>query len=88
MKKKNKTLTVYTLDITSYLLFCEVCKKLNIKSEKKRLQVLNVFGKLGYLKNIMQTKRSKEQYIKDVAKHYGDTLVINSTTKKKKKRRQ
>ena len=69
--------TAYELNVDNAMLFFELCHELNLTTEQDRVALLQAMAELGRVKRAWTTKRTKDQLIKDLSKHY-KTIVVKS----------
>jgi translation initiation factor 1 (eIF-1/SUI1) len=60
----------FTLTLQNAEMFFELCKELKADTEEERVAILQAMAELGKVKTIVDTKMSKEDYIKHLAKHF------------------
>jgi len=60
----------FTLTLQNAEMFFELCKELKADTEEQRVAILRAMAELGKVNNIVETKMSKEDYIKHLAKHF------------------
>lgn len=70
----------YRLTVDQVELFFEVCAKLNATTEAERTQILETMAEFGQVQGITHTKMGKEDYLKHLAKHFGNVLSVESKT--------
>jgi N-acetyl-anhydromuramyl-L-alanine amidase AmpD len=58
------------MDVEAYELFLNVCQEMKAETEEEKAQILAALARMGLINNVSRTGRSKEQIIKDFAKHY------------------
>lgn len=51
-------------------LFFEICQSVHANTEEERLQVLDAMVQLGRVEQITDTPKTKEEYIKHLAKNF------------------
>ncbi len=51
-------------------LFFEICQEVNAQTEEERTAVLVHMARLGCVKNVIETKQTKEEYVKHLAKNF------------------
>ena len=56
-------------------LFFEVCHELKADTEEMRLQILGAMVQLGRVESIVETPKTKEEYIKHLSKHFNVGVV-------------
>ncbi len=61
--------------------FFEVCGLMNAKTEEERTAVLVQMARMGDVASVVETKKTKEEYIQHLAKHF---KVLNITKEDKK----
>lgn len=52
------------------MIFYTLCEEFKLTTEKDRVALLNLMAKEKKLERVWETKRSKDQFIKDTAKHF------------------
>lgn len=60
----------FTLTLDQTILFYEICQEINAVTEDQRMAVLNEMAKCGQVKSIVSTPKTKEEYIKHLAKNF------------------
>jgi inorganic pyrophosphatase len=61
------------------LLFFEICGELKADTEEKKVAILEAMAELGQIQNIVQTPKTKEEYIQHLSKHF-KVLKIGDTS--------
>lgn len=54
----------------SATLFFEICQELNADTEEQRIAILEAMAELGRVKTVVETPKTKEEYIEHLAKHF------------------
>lgn len=60
----------FTLTAENAALFFEICHEIGADTEQKRILVLQEMAKLGHVQNIVETPKSKDEYLKHLAKNF------------------
>lgn len=60
----------FFLNIDSAILFYELCAELKADTEEKRIAILNEMAEMGYVDNIVQTPKTKAEYLEHLSKHF------------------
>lgn len=71
----------FVMSARSAELFFEVCHELKAETEEERVEILTVMGRLGLLQNIVQTEKTKEEYIAHLRKHFNVADLTSPTYK-------
>ena len=71
MKEDNKKKTViFAFKPGALEIYVELCQKLNLDTEEKRITALTVMAEMGYMQSIQTTNRSRDQVVKDWSNHF------------------
>jgi len=60
----------FTLSADDAFLFFEICQELKVTTEEQRTQILLEMAKLGKVRNVVQSKSTKDEYKKHLAQHF------------------
>lgn len=63
-------MNAFELSLDQLEIFFTICQKENIQSLEARTALLHTMADKGLVKRMWKTSRTKEQFIKDMAKHY------------------
>ena len=66
----------FRLTLDQAVLFYEICGELKADTEEKRIAVLTAMAQYGQVEGITETQKTKEEYIKHLAEHFGSVLVV------------
>lgn len=69
MTNKKKT-RMYMMTPEVAETFYRLCTKLNATTEEERHRVLDAMARLGLMKNVIETGRTREEIVRDMRKHY------------------
>jgi muconolactone delta-isomerase len=64
------TITAFEMSADVACEYFELCEKRKAKTEKERSKVLNELAKKGKMSRVWRTKRSKDQFLNDLARNY------------------
>lgn len=60
----------FTLTTDQAEMFFELCQELNAVTEQERYEVLQAMAQCGQVTTVVQTPKTKEDYIKHLAKNF------------------
>jgi hypothetical protein len=60
----------FYLTADNALIFWELCHELNLKTEAERLQLMEHMSKIGLVENIVESPKTKEEYVKHLSKNF------------------
>lgn len=66
----------FRLNLEQLELFYKVCEEMGATTEEARTRILVVMAKMGQIDGVVDTKLSKSDYIKHMAKQFGSVLNI------------
>lgn len=69
----------FRLTVDNACLFFELCEKFNANTEAERVAILVEMSKFGQVESITETPKTKEEYVKHMAKHF-KVLQVKSCT--------
>jgi hypothetical protein len=72
----------FHLDTDRAILFFELCQELKADTEEKRVAVLEAMAELGQIGFIVDSPKTKDEYVKHLAKHF---KVLDISTKETQK---
>lgn len=68
----------FGLTVDNALLFFEICHELHADTVEKRLAIMDVMVKMGKVKQVVETPKTKEEYIRHLSKHF-KCAIVHST---------
>lgn len=60
----------FRLTADNALLFFEICHELDLNTEEERWQVMNYLVNLGKVEQVIETPKTKEEYLEHLAKNF------------------
>lgn len=72
----------FELNVDQLETFFSLCQKLDLKTEQERTRLLHLMAEEKMVNRVWDTNRTKEQFIKDTAKHY-KTLHVKAAQEAK-----
>lgn len=68
----------YQMSLDTAMIFYQLCEELKLNTERDRVSLLDLMAKEKKLQRVWETKRSKEKFIKDLAKHFNVVPIKNN----------
>lgn len=62
--------TAFMMTVDQALVFFQLCHDLKLETEEERVTLLSAMAKQGSVKNVWQTGRDQDQFVKDMARNY------------------
>lgn len=74
----------FTLSVDNALMFFEICHELHADTIEERIAIMEIMAQFGKVNQIVETPKTKEEYIKHLSKHF-KCAIVHSTDDAKEK---
>ena len=70
-------MTAFRLTAEQAELFFQICDEGNLKTEEERVYLLSLMANLGLVQSVVESPKTKEEYIQHMAKHFTCAIIKN-----------
>jgi len=73
----------FMMSVEQLELFYQICEAVGAVTEEQKVFVAMEMAQHGHINSVVKTKMDKEEYVKHLAKNFGNVLVVKPQEKDK-----